>query len=234
MRPPARLFFTGAALVVAASCYNDAPVAPEGDAEMVVRGNSALQALAVPTSIDLVIPAAGGQVSVLGLYTLTFPANAVCDPDAADSQAGYASQNWDAPCTVATRDVAVRATLKWSYGQLWADFAPALRFVPSKTVTLHTDILAPLVRYYGSRAVGLGLARQWGIGYMTGIEGQMSDDSKSDASVRTKIYSSGRIARRIKHFSGYFIVTGPNAGRPCEPSPDNPWCVWFDVDPEQH
>lgn len=226
MRPPARLFLTGAALLVAASCYSDAPVAPENAAAPVISGNPALHALATPATVDFVIPAEGGQVSILGMYTLSFPANSVCDPDAEDSQEGYASKSWDSACTPATEDVAVHATLKWSYDRLWADFAPAIRFVPGHSVTISTDILGPIVRYYGG---GSGSAKKWGISYSSSIEGAVSDDSKSDRSLRTRVdANSGRITRRIKHFSGYMIAVGLTVGMPCIPVIADPNCVWVD------
>jgi hypothetical protein len=180
-------------------------------------------------SVDFVIPAAGGQVSILGMYTLSFPANSVCVPDAAETTAGYASQSWDADCPAATQDIAVTAKLKWSSGRLWVDFSPAIRFVPSQTVTIQTDILAPLVRYYGASALSNGMARRWGINYTSGIEGPSVDESRTDASLRTVINgSTGRISRRIKHFSGYQIYTG-DGWEACIPiGPLDPYCIWVE------
>src|SRR4051812_6545663 len=223
MRPTARLLLSGAALLAAVSCYSDAPVAPRSDADRVISGNPALRALVTPMTVDFVIPAAGGQVSILDMYTLSFPANAVCDPDAQDSQDGYINKDWNAPCTVATEDVVVHATLKWSYGRLWADFSPALRFVPGQRVMLSTDVLAPLVKYYGADAVRAGMIRNWGIVHSNAIEGSVTDDSRTDSQVRTRIDAgTGRISRRIKHFSGYMIITG----EPCVPDISNPFCIW--------
>src|SRR5436309_14699712 len=148
MRHPARLFLTGAALLVATACNNDSSVAPLRGGPPTISGSPALAALATPTTVDFVIPADGGRVSILGLYALDVPANAVCDLNAQDSQDGYAAGAWDAPCTAATGDVTVHATLKWSHNRLWADFSPSLRFVPGRTVTISTDLMAPVVRYY--------------------------------------------------------------------------------------
>src|SRR5579862_9146614 len=102
MRPPARLILTGAALLVVASCSNDAAVAPRSVPPDLSR-SPALMDLALGANIDFVIPVAGGSVDLLGMYSLNFPANAVCDPSAQDTQIGYASQAWDAPCTPASR-----------------------------------------------------------------------------------------------------------------------------------
>jgi hypothetical protein len=224
MRLPARFLLTGAAVLAVTSCFGDRSVAPAG--APTVSGNPVLRALAVATSVDFVIPANGGTINILDAYTLKFPANAVCDPNAADTQAGYANQDWDADCTTAIGNIAVRATLKWSNGVLYADFQPALRFVPSKHVTIETTIMAPVVQYYNNAGVSQG----WSIGYTTGIEAPAINDALVDPSVRTVITGpTGKISRRIKHFSGYLINTG-GGYIPCDPLEGNPLCVWVESD----
>jgi hypothetical protein len=168
----------------------------------------------------------GGSIDLLGAYTLSFPANAVCDPSAEDTQTGYANQDWDAPCTVATRDVPVRAVLKWSNGQLYADFQPALRFAADKRVTISTSVLAGVVQAQNNAGDTYG----WSIQYTHGIDQAGSFDALEDASLRTIVLgNSGKIMRRIKHFSGYVTPTG-DGYVPCDPSEGNPLCVWVDDD----
>lgn len=231
MRPPARLILTGAALLVVAACNNDATVAPSLSAPPRVLGSAALAALATPSTVDFVIPVAGGHVAILGgVYNLDVSANAVCDPNAQDSRDGYAAAAWDSSCTPATADITVHATLQWSHNRMWVDFSPALRFVPTQTVTVSTDLLSPAVRFYGQDAAGAigdnsnGRSKDWGILYAPVIDGKPIDDSKNDLSVRTTIdFGTGRISRRIKHFSGYNILTS----QACIVSPDDPYCVEF-------
>ncbi len=181
-----------------------------------------------PVTVDVVLPAVGGSVSVLGLYTLDLPAGAVCDPNAADTQAGYASGAWDSACTAATSDVTVHATVKWSNHRLWVDFS-SVRFVPTKTVTLSTDVLASLVRYYGQNGLTTyGFAKKMGLLFASSIDGAPANDAKGDLSLMTYInYTTGRISRRVKHFTGYSIVTGLE----CEVTPDDPYCVEMDEPP---
>jgi hypothetical protein len=229
MRPPARLILSGAALLVVASCVNDTAVAPSLSAPPII-GSPALAALAIPTSTDFVIPVAGGQVAVLGgTYNLDVPANAVCDPNAQDSQAGYAAGDWDAPCTPASADIAVHATLKWSHNRLWVDFSPALRFVPTQIVTISTDVMSAGVRYYaGQDAAGNvfdnsnGRSRKWGIMYAGEIDGNPVDDSRLDPSSQTRVdFATGKISRRVRHFSGYNILTGLE----CIVRLEDPYCI---------
>jgi hypothetical protein len=220
MRNPARLLLSGAALVLSASCIGDQAVSPHAIPD--ISGNPALRALAVAQTVDLTIPVAGGSVSILGVYTLEVPAGAVCDPNAADTQTGYANHDWDASCTPATGDTPIQATVKYSAGKLYVDFAPALRFVPSKTVRLSTDILAPTVAYFGQNDLSLGFE----FPYASAIDASGVADALTDPSLRTVVVgSTGKVYRRVKHFSGYFIVTGEGY-IPCDPMAGDSRCVW--------
>lgn len=222
MRLPARTLLTGAALVVASSCSTDRAAGPA--ASPTISGSSVLRALVVAQTVDFVIPASGGSIDLLGAYTLTFPEGAVCDPNAEDTQTGYANQDWDAPCTVATGDVAVRATLKYSNGRLYADFQPALRFAPDKRVTIATSVLAGEVMAQNDAGVKEG----WTILYTSGIDQPGTVDALEDPSLRTVVVgSTGKIFRRIKHFSGYFQAIG-DGYVPCDPADGSPECIWVD------
>ena len=77
------------------------------------------------------------------------------------------------------------------------------------TVTISTTVLSQTVKYYGKSAIAAGLTKYWAINYTNGIETSINIDSRNDNSLRTVIDgSTGRISRRIKHFSGYVIATG--------------------------
>src|SRR4051812_48193531 len=99
MRLPARFLLTGAAVIALTSCSPDRAAAP---GYPTVSGSPVLRALVVAQTVDFVVPAEGASIDLLGAYTLSFPAGAVCDPNAEDTQTGYANHEWDAPCTVAT------------------------------------------------------------------------------------------------------------------------------------
>ena len=222
MKFPAKLLLSGAVLLVTASCVGDSSVAPAVGPS--VNGNPALQALAIAQTTNLVIPAAGGEINVFGVYTLSFPANAVCDPNAEDTKVGYANEAWDAECTPAAGDVAIRATAKWSNGRLYVDFQPSLRFVPTARVMLSTEIFAPVIKFLDDNNVTSGIP----IFFSTGIDAAPIADALSDRSVRTEVEgATGKIQRRIKHFTGYVALSNGQFV-PCNPEDGDPLCVWMD------
>lgn len=223
MRLPARLLLTGAAVIAASSCSTERATVPTGFPT--INGSSVLRALVVAQTVDFVIPASGGSIDLLGAYTLSFPAGAVCDPAAEDTQVGYAGHDWDAACTPAAEDVPVRAVLKYTNGKLYVDFQTALRFVPDKRVTIATNVLSGQVQWQNEQGDKDG----WTIQYAAGIDAAAVNDASVDQSVRTVIVgSTGKIFRRIKHFSGYVIWLGDEGFVPCDPSMGNPACVWID------
>jgi hypothetical protein len=176
------------------------------------------------TQNDFVVGAAGGSFSIGGLYTVNFPANSVCDP----AQSSYGPTEWDKPCVTLGngQSVTLHATLTLSAGGLAVDFSPAVRFSPSTVVTISTDIFAPVVRansaYFASNPAALN---SLAILYSTNLGSAGLSDYSKDASVITHVdLTTGRIWRRVKHFSGYSIISG----EACDPSPDNPDCVEVD------
>ena len=221
MRNPARLLLSGAVLVVSASCSGDNSVAPHAVPN--VFGNPSLRALAVAQTVDLTIPASGGTLQILDVYTLEVPAGAVCDPNTADTQTGYANGEWDAPCTPANRDIPIHVTVKLSNGKLYADFSPALRFVPSKQVLLSTTLLAPVVEYFSANDLNLGFE----FAYSPALDAAGVADALVDPTLRTVVVGrSGKVYRRVKHFSGYQITLGDGTYIPCDPQAGDPGCVW--------
>ena len=132
--------------------------------------------------------------------------------------------------TTNASDVAIRATVKYSNGALYVDFQPALRFVPSKTVTISTNVLGDVVQAFEANGVTEG----WTIAYTPAIDGPTISDALVDPSLQTKIHgNSGKISRRIKHFSGYKILVD-GQWIACDPSEGNPLCVWVDDDGLRH
>jgi len=176
------------------------------------------------TDVDFAITSDGGSFVIGGLYTVSFPANSVCDP----ARSTYGSTEWDKDCTLLDpgQAVKVHATLSLTSAGLAVDFTPALRFSPSAKVIISTDIFAPVITanrdYFQKNRDALNALA---IFYSKSIGAQGEKDFATDKSVGTHIdLNTGIIWRRVKHFSGYSIVTGES----CDPSPDNPDCVVID------
>jgi len=144
--------------------------------------------------------------------TITFPAGTLCDP----STSTYGMGHWDDPCNVATAPLTVNAKA-WldRRGHPRVDFDKQIRFVPgndpTKWVVLSFTDFAEAYTITSS------------VLYCPNVNaGHCIDESKSDPSLVTyKDPITGRMSRRIKHFSGYNVFSG----QPCTPSPDDPDCI---------
>jgi len=176
---------------------------------------------------DFTLTSRGGSFSVGGLYTVNFPENAVCDPD----NSKYGPSEWDNACTTlsAGQAIKVHAVLSLQSGGLAIDFSPALRFSPDAQVTISTDIFASVIKwnrdYFAKHPESLNFLA---IYYAPNFDSSPVKDFASDASVITHVnLNSGRIWRRVKHFSGYSVTSG----LACDPSPGNPDCVQVEGQP---
>lgn len=172
-------------------------------------------------STTLTLTARGGTYTIgNGLYTLTLPANAVCTLGSS-----YGPGTWDAPCTTlgAGESVQVTATYGFANGGPVVDFSPELRFSPSAQVTLSTDLYASLLTAgHGYFVAHPEAIQSLGIYYIASLGSHIVADAAVDQSLATHVnMQTGRVWRRIKHFSGYNIASG----RACDPSPDDPDCV---------
>jgi hypothetical protein len=134
--------------------------------------------------------------------SLVFPAGSVCDP----TKSTYGVTEWDKPCEPARRTVAehVKAWLD-ADGHPRVDFSPNIRFVPSPqpnkwVVITFSDYSASLDAWYN-------------ILYCPTDTSACYDESKTDPSLATNHDPvSGKVTRRIKHFSGYLVGAGDDDG----------------------
>jgi len=172
------------------------------------------------TESDFVVGGGGGSFS-LGAYTVSFSGNSVCDP----SVSTYGDTEWDKTCTVLAdgQSIKIHATVSRTSTGITVDFTPALRFSPSAKVIVSTDVFASYIlanqdylRTHRSSLSAFAILYSPSLG-ATGVS-----DFAADRSVTTHVdLNTGLVWRRVKHFSGYSIVSG----QPCEPSPDNPDCI---------
>ena len=224
MHASVRGFAAGVAVLALAACGDSATsprqIAPHTPAAPVFDFTSTGASLGL-SETDFAVGPEGGSFSIGGLYTLDFPDNSVCDP----ARSTYGEGEWDKSCTVldAGQTVKVHAVLSLTANGLSIDFSPALRFSPTRQVTISTDIFASIILankdYYAKNKDALNALT---IFYTPSIGATRVKDFSSDRGLITHVnMSTGRIWRRVKHFSGYSIITG----EACEPSPDNPDCV---------
>ena len=172
-------------------------------------------------STTFTVTAAGGSFDV-GMFTVNFPANSVCDPAASS----YGPGTWDSACTTLGdgQSITVKATYGFTLGGgPVVDFSPALRFNPKTTVTISTDVYAPVLTFFRNYWLSNRDAlRFFGMYYTPDFGTTGLTDAGRDASLVTHVnLTTGLVWRRIKHFSGYNI----SSGLPCDPSPDDPDCI---------
>lgn len=170
------------------------------------------------------VGANGGSYNVAGLFNVNFPAGSICDP----ALSSYGEGTWDSSCASLGRNIQVTATVRLTAGGLAVDFQPELRFAPNKVVTISTDLFAPMIRanreFFAKYPSTL---RPLAMYYSPFLGSSRVPDYVSDRSLVTHIdLVTGRIWRRVKHFSGYSVTTG----EACNPSPDDPDCIQIDGD----
>jgi hypothetical protein len=230
MHASVRGFVAGVAVLSLGACSDSttslrqaAPRAPSAPAFDFSAAASALGS----TESDFVVNADGGSFS-LGAYTVSFPGNSVCDPTVST----YGTTEWDKNCAVLSdgQSIKIHATISLTSDGLTVDFTPALRFSPSAKVTISTDIFASFILanqdYFQKNRKALNA---FAILYSPGVGSKAVSDFAADRSVTTHVdLNTGIVWRRVKHFSGYSIVSG----EACDPSPDNPDCI--EIDGDQH
>ncbi len=220
MRRHSLLHLASALALLGAAACSDVPAAPRADARnaltsapsySVSKGRSVSTTFTIRAKGDEV-PVSFSEFGGEPLFSLKFPADAVC---ADDSPSGT--------CVPVGHSVQVTATLYTNVttGHRGVVFSPELRFDPNKVVTLSTLRERPAVFAMEQ----LPKAQQnWGIFAIlyTPDEGlTVLDDAVNDPDVATHVdLSTGRVWRRLKHFSGY----NSGFGLTCDPQAD-PRCV---------
>ena len=148
------------------------------------------------------------QVVSLGRTSVVLPAGAVC----AIGVSGYGSTLWDNGCNPQTKTFTLRVTVAGSETDTPGyDFQPAMRFNPTKTVTMFFWV-ANLNQFSPS---------DWQIFYCPTPDGKPGarlgtnlmretpgcvDESQTDSSLVPRVdAANSQLVRRLKHFSAYQI-----------------------------
>jgi hypothetical protein len=141
-----------------------------------------------------------GGVFFVGNHAVVFPAGSICDP----ATSSYGPGEWDAPCTPLTQPITISATVKTVEGFKSVDFLPDLRFVPSDDESRWVWIYM-----YTPGARGARDLSQYNILFAETLGATPVNDAAQDPTLRTYVDSRLGISfRRIKHFSGYVVLTG--------------------------
>jgi hypothetical protein len=151
------------------------------------------------------------QVVTLGQNRVVLPANSVC----AIGTSGYASSLWDNGCNPQKKAFNLKVTVAGSgTDNAGVDFQPAMRFNPTKTVTMYMYVpsLDPATPYSWTifycptpdgkpgRSLGTAQMRQ---------DPNCVDESLTDPSLKVGAdYPNHLLFRRLKHFSAYQIERG--------------------------
>lgn len=224
MRQFSRLLAVSLPLLVAAAC-SDSSTSPQVSAS---RSLSAAPAFDYSgggrlsfgdRQVSFTVTPAGGSFAVNNMVTVAFPANSVCDP----ALSTYGAGEWDNACVTATRAITVTATTRLTLNGMQVDFQPNLRFSPDKQVILSTDLFASTIRMGSSFFSAYPSAlRPLAMFYSPSIGAQPVADYATDPSAITQIdLRSGRVWRRVKHFSGYLM----GSGAACNPQAGDPDCI---------
>jgi hypothetical protein len=180
------------AAVTLAACSEStsAPAAPETSLRpegprLTVATTSVMTATLYPTYDNVYVSAEG--------HRITIPANSICKVGVS----GYGPTFWDKACATATAPIVftIKSTVDAS-GRPRIDIHPDVRFSPSKTVTASFVDAAAAAQFNAL------------IAYCPALGGCV-DEAKTDPSLRTYTDKlTGRVSRRLKHFSGYTVIVG--------------------------
>jgi hypothetical protein len=198
------------AITAGLAACSDNTISPRSqapDTSVTVDGNGATQALAPGDTIRFSITIDPSRQKTFNLgsgNSIIFPAHSLCNPD----RSSYGAGHWDEPCSPASSSTTVQVKA-WidDNGHARVDFDKHLRFVPSSNpanwvVLSFADLEASLDPFFN-------------ILYCPEATGACYDESLSDPSLLTvRNLLTGKLTRRIKHFSGYNVAAGRDEGDP--------------------
>ena len=191
------------ALVAAlAACANDstAPQQIAGPTETPTAIQGSMQELSSTDTVRFTMtidPSANTTYNLGNGNSLYFPAGSLCA-----GTSSYGPMEWDKPCAPAQRSITVNAKA-WigTNGKPRVDFDKHIRFAPTNNPAKYVVIqFADLQASLDSRLDILYCPTATSVCY---------NEAKTDPSLATmRNPITGKVTRRIKHFSGYNVVAG--------------------------
>ena len=187
---------TAAAFILAAC--SDATAPTPSPSELATAQNIGVAAARTKNdvgvqTISFALHPQGGHVAI-GNFSLDYPAGVVCDP----TSSGYGPDEWKKACKTLKSDFIITAKYWVVDGQSYIDFAPNIRFDPSKEV-----ILSARVRELRNQWLTDELRAKYSLVSLYG------DDTEATIfATKRNGMATGVISHRIYHFSGYYVRTG--------------------------
>ena len=179
-----------------AACSSDTSTAPEQSPAPATEIQGSMQDLSSTDTIRFSITINPWQNTTYYLgngNSLYFPQGSLCSLNSS-----YGPTEWDKPCVTATSSVTVYAKA-WigPNGKPRVDFDKHIRFVPSKQVVIQfADLQASLDPWFN-------------ILYCPTATSACYNEALKDPSLATvRNPLTGKVTRRIKHFSGYNVAAG--------------------------
>ena len=203
MRQSFKHIFVALPLVAAAACSDVAtsPSVPARSAapafDFTVGGRYGVG----DSKTSFVVTPDGGSFGINSVGMIDFPAGSICDP----SVSTYGAGEWDNDCVAATRSITISATTRLTPNGVAVDFQPALRFAPDKVVRLSTDVLGSFIRANRTVLTATPSSLQpLAFSYSPSLGADPVADYLTDSTLTTHVdLQTGRVWRRVKHFSGY-------------------------------
>jgi hypothetical protein len=134
-------------------------------------------------------------------HSVYFPNGELCDP----AKSTYGPTEWNQPCTKAVRDLTVSVTA-WidANGHPYEDFSPSLRFLPTTNPTKF--VILSLTDPAASVDLSMDIL------YCPSTTSACYDEAVNDPTLVTQHDPvTGKVWRRIKHFSGYNVAAGDDS-----------------------
>lgn len=147
-----------------------------------------------------------------GINSIRIPAGAICDP----ATSGYGPELWDAPCAPAREPIRLSIKLTAMDGGMVVHFGKDLRFAPTSDRTRQVVLTSDVPNVMDSSLPASAYTILW---MPTGTQ-QLVDEGATDPTLATVVDRvEGRLTRRLKHFSGYYVNLGFQ--QQCDPAVDS-------------
>jgi hypothetical protein len=193
MRNYAKAVFVFSTLAIVGACADDA-IAPTTEAAAFIAPANFLKTGYVVT---FRVDNSKGATQLIGDHVINIPTNAICDL----ATSGYGADYWNKSCSPLKGSVVITATvLKGPDGEPMIDFQPAMRFVPTREVTLFFKD-------------GKSSSKNVSIKYCNNA-GVCVDESLNNPALKPfRIAGNNNIVgRRLAHFSGYVVAYDSGCG----------------------